>query len=83
LRNASFSRTSLLSTHAHPNIPSEYIDFLVMVRPTLKAAAEESELWQREHRLMLLEQADRLIADMQRRWGMHIRFPIKTLGSVQ
>jgi hypothetical protein len=54
-----------------------------MVRPTLKAAAEESELWQREHRLMLLEQADRLIADMQRRWSMHIRFPIKTLGSVQ
>ncbi len=80
--NASLPRTNWFSDHAPQTLPREYIDFLVAVRPTLKAAAEETDHWQREHRLQLLERANKLIDDMERRWKTPIVYPITARGGL-
>lgn len=80
--NASSRPINWFSTHAPQTLPREYIDFLIAVRPTLKAAAEETDHWQREHRLQLLERANKLIEDMERRWKTPIVYPITARGGL-
>ena len=83
MRNAFSTRTNNFPALRPPPLPREYVDFLVAVRPTLQAAADEASLWQREHRLALLEQANKLIEDIERRWKLPVVFPMKIMEKLQ
>lgn len=83
MRNASSIRTNTFPALRHPPLPREYVDFLVAVRPTLQAAADDASLWQREHRMALLEQANRLIEDIERRWQKPIVFPMRIMEKLK